>query len=445
MRSARDDVENSFSLLLGRRASPPSAIVTMMELSPRNVLRRVAGSAEFENTVVKALLEQRLLPHERRSPRPPAALVDWFCSVMQLNEDGRDVLRAAPSWAEFIRLLFQNQDVAEKMFRKSLVDAVRQEAAARAAPVVAPVVATAAEPPAAAAAVVAQADQAALKVDGIVPEPLQNPAAPARPEPAAPAAGAPDPLPAPPYELTAPDVEALIHLILGRKAKETQLQSFVGKPPVTLLRNVLHSGEFDERVLGMLIEQRRLTLDMTSPRPATALKAWLLAHLPLSSLAEAALAAAHSWRGILVALLHDSGIRHHVFDAARPGAKMRYLLSRIDAAHVLYAQPGPLLMARGLRLDRAAWTVSGHVEALSGEPAQIRLQMEARSKVELLAPLQPQPGGHTDFVFTLPESCRNNEDWFARIDVLRAGKRISAAPGTFRFTAREPAGRAAPP
>ncbi|MFB9968949.1 hypothetical protein ACFFMP_02305 [Pseudoroseomonas cervicalis] len=237
----------------------------------------------------------------------------------------------------------------------------------------------------------------------------------------------------------------MIHLILGRKAKETQLQSFVGKPPVTLLRNVLHSGEFDERVLGMLIEQRRLTLDMTSPRPATALKAWLLAHLPLSSLAEAALAAAHSWRGILVALLHDSGIRHHVFDAARPGAKMRYLLSRIDAAHVLYAQPGPLLMARGLRLDRAAWTVSGHVEALSGEPAQIRLQMEARSKVELLAPLQPQPGGHTDFVFTLPESCRNNEDWFARIDVLRAGKRISAAPGTFRFTAREPAGRAAPP
>ncbi|MFB9968948.1 hypothetical protein ACFFMP_02300 [Pseudoroseomonas cervicalis] len=187
MRSARDDVENSFSLLLGRRASPPSAIVTMMELSPRNVLRRVDGSAEFENTVVKALLEQRLLPHERRSPRPPAALVDWFCSVMQLNEDGRDVLRAAPSWAEFIRLLFQNQDVAEKMFRKSLVDAVRQEAAARAAPVVAPVVATAAEPPAAAAAVVAQADQAALKVDGIVPEPLQNPAAPARPEPAAPA------------------------------------------------------------------------------------------------------------------------------------------------------------------------------------------------------------------------------------------------------------------
>ncbi|WP_307138176.1 hypothetical protein [Pseudoroseomonas cervicalis] len=391
---------------------------------------------------MKALLERDMLPHERRGPRPPAALVDWFCSVLQLNEDGRDVLRAAGSWSDFLFLLFRNEDVAEKIFQKWLVDTVQRELAARAAAASATPPATDGRPMAeTSAAVEDSGPKAAPSVDKIVPTSTQIPAPAAAPPEPADAVAAPASAPA--AALEEAEVEALIHLTLGRKPKDAHLQSFVGKPPLVLLRSVLHSGEFDERILATLIERRRLPLDMTSPRPSEALKTWLLAHLPLSGVAEAALAAVHSWRGMLVTLLNDHGIRRHVFDADRPGPKMRYLLSRIDAAQALYAQPGPVLMARGLRLDRADWTVSGHVDALEGEGAQLRLQMEARSKLELLAALPPPGGGRPDFVLTLPESCRNSEDWFARIDVLRDGKVISVAPGTFRFTARDPGGRAA--
>ena len=99
------DVLMGYQLLLGRDPEN-SFVIADAKTSPVGAfIRALLGSGEFQSAVVEPIRSGRRLPHEAASAAPSKRQRDWLFRHISLPPDAEIMLRTAPSWRDWMRVL----------------------------------------------------------------------------------------------------------------------------------------------------------------------------------------------------------------------------------------------------------------------------------------------------------------------------------------------------
>ena len=99
------DVLMGYQLFLGRDPESSFVIADAKNSPVGAFVRALMGSGEFQSAVLDKLAAGRPVPHESFSAAPSAEQLDWLFGLLAVPSRAEGVLRAATSWAEWLRTL----------------------------------------------------------------------------------------------------------------------------------------------------------------------------------------------------------------------------------------------------------------------------------------------------------------------------------------------------
>ncbi len=99
------DVLMGYQLFLGRDPESSFVIADAKNSPVGAFIRALMGSGEFQSAVLDRLAARRSLPHENASAAPRPDQLDWLFRHMRVPPRAEQMLRAAPDWAEWLRML----------------------------------------------------------------------------------------------------------------------------------------------------------------------------------------------------------------------------------------------------------------------------------------------------------------------------------------------------
>ncbi len=99
------DVLMGYQLFLGRDPESSFVIADAKSSPVGAFLRALMGSGEFQSAVLDKLAAGRAVPHENFSAAPRPDQLDWLFGLLRVPPRAEGVLRAATSWAEWLRTL----------------------------------------------------------------------------------------------------------------------------------------------------------------------------------------------------------------------------------------------------------------------------------------------------------------------------------------------------
>ena len=117
------DVLLGYQVFLGRDPESSFVIADAKSSPVGAFIRALMGSGEFQSVVLDRLAAGRPLPHEAACRSPTPEQLDWLFRLVRVPRRAEDVLRAAPSWAEWLRTLVAIPGVSTAPARTPGVDA----------------------------------------------------------------------------------------------------------------------------------------------------------------------------------------------------------------------------------------------------------------------------------------------------------------------------------
>jgi hypothetical protein len=421
------DVIAAFMLVLGRHPSPPSVFETMLSMNLTGMLHRISSGAEFRDRVAAALLSEEPLPHERSHRSHALQLMEWLATRFELSPGRRARMSRVRSWRELLGVLVHDSALAPRIFAPSILP-------------------TLLELPAPSIALIAVEERAegeeALRATEVE--------AAATERSAPPTASEPPPLPEFALErltakLDVEDAAALLVLVLGR-IEHKPVTIGAGNRLGSSLFKLVHSGDFDERILASMIAHQRVPHDMEHPRPERALVRWAAERLPLSEASVSAVLAAETYYELLLALLADPLFVDAAFPVVLEGPKMLYLRHRVAmavAARERRKDPA-MPMLHAITFIPEPPTLTGLVEGiLTSDTPVVRALLDGPEAIELPGRVLRQ-GNQAAIEIELPLAVLDGKNWFARL-TLADGARTLLGARRFVFRAGQRVALPLPP
>ncbi len=116
------DVLLGYQVFLGRDPESSFVIADAKSSPVGAFVRALMGSGEFQSVVLDRLAAGRPLPHEAAGRAPTPEQLDWLFRLIRVPRRAEDVLRTAPSWAEWLRTLVAIPGVSTAPVRSPGVD-----------------------------------------------------------------------------------------------------------------------------------------------------------------------------------------------------------------------------------------------------------------------------------------------------------------------------------
>ena len=99
------DVLLGYQIFLGRDPESSFVIADAKNSPVGSFLRALMASGEFQSAVLDKLQAGRPLPHEAAAGAPSAEQLDWLFRHLRVPTRAEAALRAAPNWADWLRII----------------------------------------------------------------------------------------------------------------------------------------------------------------------------------------------------------------------------------------------------------------------------------------------------------------------------------------------------